>query len=338
VPNPIEASIQITERCNSRCVTCDFWKRKSGSEATTKELENVFHQLKEVGIKIIGFTGGEPLLRNDIGQLIEKAKKITGARTYIITNGLLLPEKASLLVKSGIDYVSISLDGLEVTDRKIRGVSDHYEKVMKGIKALRSLKNDLPINIGTTLVRDNLSEIPKLVELCKKINTTWSYNLLDTNLYFFKNINTSPLLANNNELVDRTFDYLHKANKETPEIVSTPPLCLEFARNYLKNKKTNFHCSIGYLRVFISPVLDIYSGCWVLPPLGNLKKENIKTIIRSTEYKERLEKMFNLKCPGCTCGYAISLVIGHPLSVIFQSIRNLGKHKKYLLMMKRSSS
>ncbi len=336
-PNPIEASIKITERCNSRCVTCNIWKNEPKNELTTKEIENIFYQLKEIGIKIIGFTGGECLLRNDIGELIEKAKKIVGAKVYIITNGILLEEKAKILFEKEVDYISVSLDGIGKTDEKIRGVPGHYDKVIKGIKILKGLTKGgnpkIDINIGTTLLKSNLLEVPKLIELCKKLKVTWSYNLLDTSLYFFKNIDTSELLINDEDSVDKIIDYLSETNKREPSIIKLDPMSLEFAKNYLKNKKPHFYCTMGYLRIFINQNLDVYSGCWALPPIGNLRKENLKDILKSKRYRERVKMMFKLDCPWCTCGHIISLKINHLPSAIIDVIKNIRKYKKYFKFM-----
>jgi len=336
-PNPIEASIKVTDSCNSRCITCDVWKNKPQNELTSQEIENIFRQLKEIGIKIISFTGGECLLRNDIGELIEKAKKIVGAKVYIITNGILLEEKAKILLEKGVEYIGVSLDGIGKTDEEIRGVSWHYDKVIKGIKILKELAKrgglKVDINIGTTLVKSNLSEVPKLIELCKELNVTWSYNLLDTSLYFFKNIDTSNLLIHDEGSVDKIINYLSEMNKKEPSIINLDSRTLEFARNYLKNKKTHFYCTMGYLRIFINLNLDVYSGCWVLPPIGNLRKETLKDILKSKRYKERVKMMFKLDCPRCTCGHIISLKINHLPSAIIDVIKNIRKYKKYFKFM-----
>jgi len=334
-PNPIEASIKVTERCNSRCITCDIWKNKPENELTTQEIENIFHQLKEIGIKLIGFTGGECLLRSDIGELIKKAKEIVGAKVYIITNGILLEKKAKVLLESGVDYISVSLDGIGKTDEKIRGVLGHYDKAIKGINVLKKLNpGGKPIiNIGTTLIESNLDDVPKLIEVCKKLNATWSYNLLDTSLYFFKNVDASGLLINDENLVDRTIDYLYKISKETPEIINMNSVALEFARDYLKGKKPHFYCALGYLRIFINSNLDIYSGCWALPPIGNLRKEDLKDILKSQRYKQRTKKMFGLNCPRCSCGHIASLMINHLPSSVIYAIRNIKKYKRCLKIM-----
>jgi len=135
--SPIEASVKVTENCNSRCITCDVWKSGFQTDLTIQELKNVFYQLKEIGIKIIGFTGGEPLLRKDIAELIKEAKKITGAQVYIVTNGILLKKKAKEIIDAGIDWIAISLDGIEKTDEKIRGVPGHFKMVIDGINELK---------------------------------------------------------------------------------------------------------------------------------------------------------------------------------------------------------
>jgi MoaA/NifB/PqqE/SkfB family radical SAM enzyme len=308
---------------------------------TTQEIEGILSQLKEIGIKIIGFTGGECLLRDDIGELIEKAKKILGAIVYIDTNGILLEKKAEILLEKDVDFINISLDGIGKTDERIRGVPGHYEMVIKGIKLLKKLAKEkgrkIEINVGTTLVKSNLFEVPQLIELCKELGVTWSFNLLDTSLYFFKNIDTSNLIIEDEDSVDRIIDYLSHLSQinKKDTVVNFDHLSLEFARNYLKNKKPYFNCVMGYLRIFINPSLDVYSGCWALPPVGNLKEKRLKEILKSKGYRERVKKMFDLNCPYCTCGYTISLKINHLPSTIIDATKSIWKYKKYSKFLKQ---
>lgn len=333
-PNPIDASIKVTERCNSKCITCDVWKKKPERELTKKEIENIFWLLREIGIKMVGFTGGECLLRDDLGELIRKAKEITKAKVYINTNGFLLEEKAETILENGVDFIFISLDGIGKLDEKIRNMPGHYERVIRGIRKVKRIIQErnlkVGINVGTTLLSYNLCQIPELINLCKNLGVTWSYNLLDNTLYFFKEIETSNLLPKEEELVDWAIDYLYKTYKKEPETLSFNPLSLEFARSYLKNKRPFFHCAMGYFRIYINSKLDVYSGCWALPPIGNLEKENLKSILKAKRYKERIKQMFKLNCPRCSCGYMISLMIENlPLSFIYL-FKDFQKYKRYL--------
>jgi len=328
--SPIEASVKVTENCNSRCITCDVWKSGFQTDLTIQELKNVFYQLKEIGIKIIGFTGGEPLLRKDITELIKEAKKITGAQVYIVTNGILLKKKAKEIIDAGIDWIAISLDGIEKTDEKIRGVPGHFKMVIDGINELKKIKKDFKINVGTTILKDNISEIPELIELCKELGVTWSFNLLDSNLYFFQNIDENNLKVSDQKLIDKTIDYLYKVKKENPKVFNLDNKSLEFVRDYLKFKNPKFFCVIGYLRIYIDSKLNIYSGCWALPPLGNLKQERLKNILHSPKYKKRVQDMFYLKCPKCSCGYIESCMINNLPSTIKYLLPNIKFFTKYV--------
>lgn len=317
--NPVSASIKITENCNSRCITCNMWKNRYSDELTTTELEDILHQLKNIHIKSIFFTGGEALIRKDIGELISMGKK----QDFIVslqTNGILLNKKAETIIDSGLDSIIISIDGIGKTSDKIRGIPGQYDETIKGIYALKNYlakKKDrkLEIIVATTLTSSNISEIPRLIELCKELKVKWSFNLLDTNPYFFKDVDISELMITDKDSVDRTIDYLYKVRKEFPEVFDVDPLSLEFARKFLKNEKPYFHCVLGYFFIFIGSYGDVYSGCWVFGPMGNLRKKKLTEILKSDEYNDRCLKMFNLKCPRCTCGYDLSYKINNlPLS------------------------
>lgn len=311
---PIHASIKITENCNSRCVTCNVWKNRHHDELTMNEFEDILFQLKNVGIKWVHFTGGEALLRTDIDELIEKAKKLK-LEVSLQTNGILLQEKAEMLVVNEIDRIIVSLDGIEKTNDEIRGVRGDYDKVIKGISALRyygkKKSYDLDISISTTLTSRNIYEIPQLIELCKKLNIRWSFNLLDSNPYFFSDVDVSKLIITDKDLIDRTFDYLFKIKKESPKVFDMDSLSLEFARKYLKNERYIFPCILGHLMIYIDSHANVYSGCWVLSSLGSLREKKLIHILNSKKFNERLLKMYDLKCTGCSCGYDLNCKVNN---------------------------
>ena len=107
---------------------------------TLEELEGIFYQFKAVKIKTIGFYGGEPLLRDDIGEVARKAKSIMKeSRILLITNGLLLKKKAREVLDSGMDIVCISLDGIGEVNDMIRGVPGYYQRIIEGIEELKRI-------------------------------------------------------------------------------------------------------------------------------------------------------------------------------------------------------
>lgn len=329
VPTPVDVSLKVTERCNSRCITCNIWKEQAGKpELTLEELEDIFRQLKSVKVKSLGFYGGEPLLRDDIGEVARRAKAIMKeVRILLITNGLLLQKKAQEVLESGIDFVCISLDGIGEVNDMIRGVPGYYQRVLEGISELQRIDTEkrVNINIGSTLVSPNIHQVPELIELARKLGISWSFNLFDTSAYHFTNLDDPLALKKiDDKVIDETIDYMIRERKKSPRtMVGIDPVGLEFARTYLKGKEPPFRCVLGYIRVYIDSFKNVYSGCWALPPVGNLNDRDLKSLLKSPEYRRRLKKMYRLECPYCTCGYLINLLVNRPLSGIGFMVRNV---------------
>ena len=114
---PLIVGWAITSECNSRCGYCGYYE-KSAQELTTDQALGVIEEMAGLGTKIISFTGGEPLVREDLGKLIDKAAGL-GMDVRVNSNGWLVPEKIGLLKK--IKKLNLSFDGPEDTNDSIRG-------------------------------------------------------------------------------------------------------------------------------------------------------------------------------------------------------------------------
>lgn len=148
---PEWADIRVTERCNSRCSTCYAWKSKPKDELNTEEWKDAIHQLKGVGVKNIVFIGGEPLLRADIGALVKEASLLSFENIIVVTNGLLLKDKADELLRNGVTQITVSVDGVGPTNDEIRGVPGDYDRAIEGIKTAQRLKKDMDLRVSVTL-------------------------------------------------------------------------------------------------------------------------------------------------------------------------------------------
>ena len=123
-------------------------------------------------------------------------------------------------------------------------------------------------------------------------------------------------------VLEAVVDYL-PSPLDVPPMVGIDPLGLDFAQEYLKGKEPFFRCILGYVRIYIDSYKNVYSGCWALPPIGNLDQEELKTLLKSRKYRERLKKMYQLECPYCTCGYLINCLVNHPFSGLQFIFRNI---------------
>ena len=313
--SPVKACFIITDNCNSRCITCMQWKQKSHNELTTQEVNKILAQLKKIGIRSISFTGGEPTLRKDLSEIIEIANDLHFDNITLATNGLLLTrEKAVGFIENGLKEIIISIDGTGKVHDYVRGIKGSYIRSIKTLKMLTELRDTryphLRISIATTLMKPTLNEITKVVDVAEELNVTWGMNLIDSSPYFFKNISISGLLLHGQGLseLDKLIDQLHEIKIKNSGLIGSSHAALEYARKYFKDsKRKDVPCYLGYLAFHIGSQGELYSGCWVLPPLGSSRENTLKEIVTSRRYKKRVRDMFLKKCPGCSCNYLTNL-------------------------------
>jgi MoaA/NifB/PqqE/SkfB family radical SAM enzyme len=320
--NPEWVNINVTENCNSKCITCYAWRNKSENELATEEIKDALRQLRKIGVRNVIFIGGEPLLRNDIGVLVREATLLGFETRMIVTNGLLLEAKAEELLESGVTHISVSIDGVESNNDVIRGIPGSYKKSIRGIRAVQKLKKEkglcAHVTILTTiLLNQNVDDVPKLIELSRRLGAHWTCNLLDPNLPIFQGIPFSDLVVKNEKKIDETINYLKRIRRENPWLITTCEHVLEYARYYLKTHNFfphRFHCVHGYKLIWIESHGDVHPGCWLMKPVGNLRKNKLHEIINSEAYRKLVETMYLNDCPGCTNLHGFNVAVRHLIS------------------------
>ncbi|HVO65872.1 MAG TPA: 12,18-didecarboxysiroheme deacetylase [Syntrophales bacterium] len=160
----------MTRRCNLKCIHCYSNSRnvQYKNELTTVEGKKLISDLAAFGSPVILFSGGEPLMREDLPELVQFALD-QGMRAVISTNATLLTKKmADVLKKTGISYVGVSLDGMKITHDRFRGVKGAFDMTLKGIRICR----DAGIKVGVrfTMNRKNFSDIPAIFDLIEEEN------------------------------------------------------------------------------------------------------------------------------------------------------------------------
>lgn len=162
--------ISLTENCNLRCTYCkpEGCISKEKDKMTKEEVVSIVREMAKVGIKKIRFTGGEPLLREDITEIISQVSKIEGINDIALTtNGTLLAEKARELKKAGLMRVNISLDTLK-EDRYREIAGGELRTVLEGIKAAEK-EGLCPVKMNIVLINDfNRDEIMDFVNLTRE--------------------------------------------------------------------------------------------------------------------------------------------------------------------------
>lgn len=183
INKPVLCNYYLTYRCNASCSFCDIWERPSPYIKEADVRSNLI-ALKKMGVRVIDFTGGEPLLHQDLAEFLQVAKEI-GFITTVTTNALLYPKRAKEL-QGKIDMLHFSLDyyNKEKHD-KSRGVPC-YDKVMESIELALDL-GERP-DILMTVFGDNMEDIaPIYHQICLPnrlvliLNPAFDYKDIKTN-------------------------------------------------------------------------------------------------------------------------------------------------------------
>lgn len=178
IKHPVLCNYYVTYRCNAKCGFCDIWERPS-PYVTLEQVEENLLALKKLGVKVIDFTGGEPLLHRQIDQFFALAKRLKFITT-LTTNGLLYPKLAERL-KGKVDMLHFSLD---TADKKkhdtMRGVAC-FDFVMESIRLAKSI-GERP-DILFTVFETNKADIQAVYEqiclpndLILILNPAFEYN------------------------------------------------------------------------------------------------------------------------------------------------------------------
>lgn len=173
--NPKILYIRVSENCNSNCFMCHYAGKKDSYNITIDEYEKVLEYAIKSKIKMIRFTGGEPLIHPDIIEFLKRARDLQ-LDTSIITNGFLLKIKYQDLIESGLKECIISLDGscAKIHD-ELRNFKGCFNNIMSGIKLLKQNDSDMIVRINTVVSGRNIHDLINIYHLLidLKINQ-WS--------------------------------------------------------------------------------------------------------------------------------------------------------------------
>ena len=157
-------TLYLTERCNSRCVTCDYW-RHGRKDVTLESVTRLLPELAALGTRTALISGGEPLLHPEWPAIAE-ALRSRGIDLWLLTSGLSLAKHATRAA-SLFRSITVSLDGTcAETYAAIRGL-DAFDKVCEGIRA--AVAAQVSVGLRVTLQRANYRELPRFVTLAREL-------------------------------------------------------------------------------------------------------------------------------------------------------------------------
>lgn len=297
---PLVVSYNLTRKCNLKCSHCyiNATQKELDGELNTEESKQLIDQIANVSRPLLILSGGEPLLRKDVYELVRYGTE-KGLRMGLGSNGGLIDQKAaSRLKEAGIKTVSISLDSnLPSQHDEFRGVAGSWDKAIGAIKALRD--NDILVQLNTTLTQQNYDQIDDIMTLTEEIGVE------NFHLFFLvptgrgaKMADISPVMYE--DMIKGTFAKTHKHRLNVRP--SCAPQFMRIAKDMgLDMRQWIRGCIAGMYYCRIYPNGDV-TPCPYLPvKLGNVRDKTFGEIWFNSPVFKALRNPDTLKgkCGDC---------------------------------------
>jgi MoaA/NifB/PqqE/SkfB family radical SAM enzyme len=167
---PFFLSHLITGRCNCNCPTC-LWRDNEADELETGVIERLYNGAKDAGFVSNAIWGGEPLLRQDLGRLCRSSRQ-NGMMTTVITNGLLLPDRANEIGREA-HCIIVSLDYPDSEGHdSFRGMPGLFARAIEGIEVLKRMNSPRKVVVNCLLHRGNENLMGQMADLARSLGVS----------------------------------------------------------------------------------------------------------------------------------------------------------------------
>jgi MoaA/NifB/PqqE/SkfB family radical SAM enzyme len=308
-----------TARCNSRCVSCDWWKSDGAADLTLDEVRALAAELPALRTRLVVFSGGEPLLRRDIFRLADEFRA-HGVRLHLLTSGLFL-ERDAEQVAAHFEEVTLSLDGHDRDlYRQIRGV-DGLAVIERGVCKLKACAPQLPVRARSTLHRYNFRELPRLIDKAKAFGLAQiSFLAADVaSEAFGRRSETSMrgLLLTEGEVeefarvVEETL-VSHAQDFEARFVAESPDKLRRLPRYYAAQLGGGPFPPVACNAPWVSVVVEADGAvrpCYFHPAVGNIRQKPLRQILQQEmrAFRSGLDVSGNATCARCVCSLKVGM-------------------------------
>ena len=249
VIQPTDMCIIVTYRCPMRCKMCDIW-----ANPTIKEKEITPEEIRLLpDVKFINITGGEPFVREDLGEIIEICLA-KAPRVVISTSGWYEEELLGLVEKFPSVGIRISIEGLAEKNDELRGRPGGFEKGLRILKKLKE-KGMKDIGFGITVSNNNSADMLELYQLSRSLGMEFATAAFHNSYYFHKYDN----VIDNKEEVCGNFEKLVNLQLKEPHPKSWFRAYFNMGLiNYIQGNNRLLPCDAGLVNFFVEPYGDVY--------------------------------------------------------------------------------
>lgn len=312
---PFFVSHLITTRCFAKCATC-LWRGESNEEQNTSKIIDFYYQAKKLGFVATTFWGGEPLLRQDLFEILKTCQQF-GLVTGLITNGYLLLKYNKLLPRY-LDFLIISIDIPNSEHDRLRGVPGLFNNILNGLNQIRTENPRLKVLFNSVISELNYPYVEPLIHFAEDQSTSITFESVNQGMVEFprKEGKTVVDLRLSPEKEKQVFGTIRKLKKNHPSINNSNSYLKLFEKGPVK-----YRCHAPKISIRVEPDGSVTNCQDRDHPIGNVYQQKLADIISSPPMK-RLQRKAE-SCCSCVDSGVIesSLFWDFNLDVIANSLR-----------------
>ena len=285
---PLSVQLDMTYRCNERCVHC-YLDHEDHGEMTTSEIKNLLDQLAEAGVFFLTLSGGEILMRKDFFEILEYAR----ARSFCVklkTNAVLIREKEAERIRDlGVASIQISIYSHrpEVHD----AITKMPGSLRRSINAIRFLRSKgLRVTIANVLMLQNIQDYPGVKALASELGVEVTIDPTIT-----------PRMDGDRSLLDLNIDQaaLERVFREEGLVENTGESCAP-PQGLDEDALDMLPCSAGHTACYVSPYGDVYPCVQFPLPSGNVRRMKFVDIWRDSPQLNEVRSITLRDMPSCS--------------------------------------
>lgn len=304
-------------RCNCRCVMCDIWRIRQVREISPSDLECHRASLHTLQVRWVVLSGGEPLMHSDLGALGRFFHE-EGIRVTLLTAGLVL-ERYARVVAENVDDIIVSLDGPPEVHDSIRGIPRAFERLGRGIEAVRKIQPGLPISARCTIQKGNHLHLQTTLQAARRLG-------VDSISFLGADVNSSAFNRPDGWTSDRQAavaldpNEVEELSREIGGLLENQTQAIESGfvvegAEKLRRIEQYFRAQLGQVEAvaprcnapWVSAVIEADGSvrpCFFHPPLGTIREGSLDSILNSqqaVDFRASLNVPTNPVCRRCTC-------------------------------------
>lgn len=289
---PFILSHFITHKCMCKCASC-LWKHDDWEDLPIDEIKRFYREAKEQGFLATAFTGGEPFLRKDFGEIVRYVKEDIGMPILVFTTGWFL-EKRHQEVLPYIDVLMLSVDSANAARHdEIRGLPGLFSKMLKGASLVKDLYPNVTVRFNTCVQKGMAHEVDALIALARDMDMKISFDVITEarNAGDGKSFTSTDEGMPLTELREVSTELLKRKRGGAPILNS------DLYFQYYEQGRPGYKCHFPKILMCVDGRGNIEDCLNLERPIANIREMSVKDIMELPRFKQL--RTDAEKC--CTC-------------------------------------